>query len=152
MSARARYVTGTFGRLFVVRWRVFVLEHLSVVRRRISQARRAAGAPIAYLSLIPSSPRDFTDEERGALAEYLRQLLSGDCATIHHVIEGEGFVASARRSIVTNLALATAQRGAFHTYATLEEAIEEIAAELRAPKQQLLDEVRSAGLAFPEGG
>lgn len=143
------YVTSAiFGRVFAVRWHAFSLNALAEVRREVAVAHHTAGRPLAYLSLIPSSPRDFSDGERQALAAYVRDLLAGDCVSLHHVIEGAGFAASARRSIVTGLALAASRPEAFHTYATLQAAIDAIALEIGERPADLLDETRRRGISF----
>jgi len=143
------YVSGVLGRVFAVRWVRFTLATLSVVREEIATARRVTGRRLVYLSLIPATPRSFTDMERDALRGYLRDLLKHDCVSIHHVIAGTGFAASARRSIVTNLALAAARPDVFHTYATLEEALGEIAVEVGEAAGELLAEARRLDLELP---
>jgi hypothetical protein len=148
-SEPSRFVTATFDQLFVVRWRDYRPEDLASVRRRIAEVRRAIARPVLYLSLIPDSPHVFSEVERGVLVEYLRSLLADGCGGIHHVIDGEGFVASSRRSIVTNMALATKRPAVFKTHATLEDALAEIAPVLRRDPAELIAEARARGLAFP---
>jgi hypothetical protein len=142
------YVTGVIGRIFAVRWIVFSLPALSAVRQEIAEVRRTLVRRLVYLSLIPSSPRSFTEAEREFLGSYVRDLLVRDCQSIHHVIEGEGFVASTRRSIVTNLAVASSRPDVFHTHASLEAALESIAEEVGDSSAVLLSEARQRGLLF----
>jgi hypothetical protein len=148
LSEPTRYLTGNFDRVFVVRWRAFRLEDLAAVRARIAELRHTLARPVVYLSLIPDSPRSFTDAEREALQRYLEDLLSGDCKSIHHVVAGEGFQASARRSIVTNMALGTTRPGAFRTYSTLPDAVAAISDELQIPARDLLEQIAAQGLSF----
>jgi hypothetical protein len=105
-----------------VSWRGFTAEDLRAVIERVAQLRAETGAGVVYVSRVPADSRAFSAEERAALHEFLLALLPS-CASLHHVIEGDGFVKSARRSIVTNMALATPRPRDFHTYATLEEAL-----------------------------
>lgn len=144
-----RYATGVLGRLFVVRWRVFRLVDLADVRAQIAKVRRIGGRKLVYLSLIPASPRTFSQREEQALAGFLRDLLVHDCESIHHVIEGEGFVSSARRSIVTNMAISTSTPGAFQTYGTLEEAVAVLARTVRRSEDGLMTAMRERSLTFP---
>jgi hypothetical protein len=145
----ARFVTCVLGRIFAVRWVVFTLPALAEVRAQIADRRQRLGKRLDYLSLIPESPRTFTAQERELLGSYVRDLLVHDCAGIHHVIEGKGFVASARRSIVTSLALASATPECFHTYATLGEALRSLAADLGESPETLAAEARLGHLPFP---
>ncbi|HEY8038482.1 MAG TPA: hypothetical protein VIF15_01760 [Polyangiaceae bacterium] len=147
--SRPRYVTAVMGRVFAVRWRHFDPPDLARVRAEIADVRRILGRPLTYLSLVPASARTFSPGELEALADYLRDLLAHDCERIHHVIAGQGFAASARRSIVTNLALALVNPGVFHTHATLEEALTSIAGMIGVKEDQLLRDARAKGLAFP---
>jgi hypothetical protein len=144
----APYVSGVVGRVFAVRWRVFTLQALAALREEIAEARLILGKPLVYLSLIPSSPRTFTREEREALASFVRGLLVEDCSSIHHVIDGDGFAASARRSIVTNLAIASADPAAFHTYATLEDALAVVADETGESAEELMAEAAARRIPF----
>lgn len=144
-----RYVTGVFEGVFAVRWRIFTLPALAELREEVSQTRRNAGRRVVYLSLIPPSPHDFTDGERNVLASFVRDLLVHDCASIHHVIGGAGFTASARRSIVTGLALVVARPDAFHTHSSLEAALAGIAEETGVSADVLLADATSHDIPFP---
>jgi hypothetical protein len=143
------YVSAVLGRAFAVRWRVFTLHALGSVRDEVAEARRIAERPLVYLALIPSSPRAFTAAERDILASYVRDLLAQDCVSIHHVIDGDGFAASARRSILTNLAVASAHPRAFHTHASLRQALATVAEEIGDTAERLLAEAAKRGIPFP---
>lgn len=143
------FVTGVLGRVFVVRWVRFTLGALTTVRREIASSRRTVGRRLVYLSLIPATRHAFTDAERDALGAYVRDLLVRDCVSIHHVIAGAGFAASARRSIVTNLALSAARPEAFFTHASLEEALLAIADEVGKPGEELVEAAKGRGLGWP---
>jgi hypothetical protein len=143
------FVTGVFGRVFIVRWVRFHLAALTEVRAEIGLSRRTVGRRLVYLSLIPSTRHAFSDGERQALGAYVRDLLVRDCASIHHVIAGTGFAASARRSIVTNLALSAARPEVFFTHASLEEAVLAIAPEVGKTGGELVDAAKRRGLDFP---
>jgi len=142
------FVTGVFGQVFVVRWVRFHLAALTAVRVEIAASRQSVGRRLVYLSLIPSTRRAFTDGERDALGAYVRDLLVRDCGSIHHVIAGAGFAASARRSIVTNLALAAARPELFFTHATLEGALFAIAPEVGQSGEALVAAAKAGGLGL----
>ena len=143
-----RFVTATIQQLYAVRWSRFRLADLVAVRAEVASARIRARQELVYLSVVPASNRAFSQQEHAALGAYVKDLLT-DCVSIHHVVDGEGFVASARRSIVTQLALASARPDAFFTHATLEEAAAVIAPRLRMSSFALLDEARAHDLALP---
>jgi hypothetical protein len=144
------FVTGVLGRVFVVRWVRFTLDALTAVRGEVAASRLTIGRRLVYVSLIPATPRAFSDAERVALGAYVRDLLVHDCVSIHHVIAGTGFAASARRSIVTNLALSAARPEVFFTYASLEEALLAVAREVGKPGDELVEAAKSRGLGWPE--
>jgi hypothetical protein len=110
------------GPVLYVSWRGFTPGDLRAVIDHVTKLRGDTGAGVVYLSRVPADSRAFSSEERASLLEFLLAILPS-CASIHHVIEGEGFVKSARRSIVTNMALATPRARDFHTYATIDEAL-----------------------------
>jgi hypothetical protein len=145
------FVTGVLGRVFLVRWVNFHLAALQAVREEIAASRRTVGRRLVYLSLIPATRRDFSDPERDALAAYVRDLLVHDCASVHHVIAGTGFAASARRSIVTNLAVSAARPELFHTHASLEDALLAIASEVGKPGDHLVEWAKRRELRWPLG-
>jgi hypothetical protein len=151
-SEPSRYVAANFDHLYAVRWRAYRMEDLQAVRRRIAEMHRILRRPILYLSLIPSSEYVFSDEERDMLTEYLRDLAQAGCSGIHHVIGGEGFVASSRRSIVTQMAMTVGASSAvrFKTHASLEEALTDLATELRRVPEELIADAKARGLAFPQ--
>ena len=144
------YVAGVFEGVFAVRWRLFTLQALGKLRAEIAKARRLLGRRLVYLSLIPASPHDFSEAERKVLASFVKELLVHDCDSIHHVIAGAGFAASARLSIVTALALAATRPEAFHTHASLEAALVAIAAETAQPADRLMAEAAGAASPSPE--
>ena len=99
-------------------WRGFSLADLRAVIERIVGLRNALGTQVVYLSRIPSNARIFTKEENAALLEFLNTILPY-CAAIHHVIEGDGFVKSARQAVVMNMAAATSRPRIFFTHPSL---------------------------------
>src|SRR5580700_9318926 len=87
-------------------WRGFTPEDLNDLADRIADLRRALGCKVVYLARIPAGGRSFTAEDDVVLQKYLNRILPL-CATIHHVIEGDGFVKSARLATVNTLARST---------------------------------------------
>jgi hypothetical protein len=112
------FASTSLGPVLYVSWRGVSAEDLREVRDQVADLRRACGGPVVYLSRIPADNHVFSEEERTMLVEFLLAILPS-CASIHHVVEGSGFVKSARRSIVTNMALATPRSRDFFTYDTM---------------------------------
>jgi hypothetical protein len=106
-------------------WRGFTADELREVGLRISDLRRALGQPVVYVARIPAGGGGFTHEEHTTLLEFLLSILPY-CATVHHVLEGDGFVKSARRATLTNLANATPRSRDFHAHELLDGAFSTI--------------------------
>lgn len=121
------YLLTIRGPVAYVSWRGLRPGDLDAVRGEIANLRRRRAAPVVYLSRIPGSGGAFTEEERRVLTEFLISLVP-ECAAIHHVIEGEGFLVGARRAIVTTMAQATSRPRIFHTHAKFAEAAASIGA------------------------
>jgi hypothetical protein len=108
-----------------VSWRGFTSRELREVTEELAEMQRTSGKPVAYLSRIPAGAYVFTDGDQAVLLRFLQTILAY-CATIHHIVDGDGFIKSARLAIVTNLALATARPRDLHTHASIEDAAEVI--------------------------
>jgi hypothetical protein len=142
------FVSGSIGRIYVVRWRHYRLADVPIVRSEIAELRRLVGGRLVYLSLIPDGAHTFSAHEIDALSGFVRELLERDCESIHHVVAGEGFVASARRSLITKIALESARPKLFHVYESLGEALGAIAKTRGESKQALLEQARARNLDF----
>ena len=86
-----------------------------------AELRRSSGTPVAYVSLLPASGHVFTEEAQSVFLGFFHSILA-HCATVHHIIEGDGFLKSGRLAIVTKLALGTARPRDFHTHSSLDDA------------------------------
>jgi hypothetical protein len=108
-----------------VSWRGFTADDLRAIAEEIAEMRRTTARPVAYFSRIPPGRHVFTEPEQDVLLRFLQAILP-HCDSIHHVIEGDGFVKSNRLAIVTTLSARTARPRAFYTHQTLEEGIRSI--------------------------
>jgi hypothetical protein len=100
-------------------WSGFTTGDLRDLAGRISDLRRTTGRPVVYVARIPGGGPAFTAEEQVVLLEYLKEILPF-CAALHHIIEGDGFVKSARLATVNNLARATSRARDFVVHETLD--------------------------------
>jgi hypothetical protein len=101
-------------------WRGYTPSELREVADRLAEVRRSSGRPVAYIAQLPASGHVFTESDQGVLLGFLQTILPS-CATIHHIIEGDGFLKSGRLAIVATLAQSTPRPRDFYTHATLEE-------------------------------
>jgi len=109
------FVSSVRGQVLYVTWRGFDADDLRGVAAAVLELRRATGKPVVFLSRVPASDHVFTDEERALMLDFFLAILPS-CASVHHVLEGAGFLKSGRRAIVTNLALATPRPRDFFTH------------------------------------
>lgn len=115
------FATKTGGPVLYVSWRGFTVSDLDAVTAQVTELRRAVGADIVYVARLPGDGRVFSDDDHAVLLRFLLTILPS-CASIHHVVEGDGFLKSARHAIVTNMAHATPRPRDFHAHATIAEA------------------------------
>jgi hypothetical protein len=109
------------GPVLYVSWRGLSRDDLREVTASLARVRASIGRGAIYLARIPYDNSMLTSDELAVLHEFLVGILAS-CASIHHVVEGDGFVKSARRAIVTNLALGTPRPRDFYTHSTMAEA------------------------------
>jgi hypothetical protein len=100
-------------------WSGFTTADLRDLAGRIADLRRATGRPVVYVARIPGGGPGFTVEEQAALLEYLKEIVPF-CAALHHIIEGDGFIKSARLATVNNLARATSRARDFVVHETID--------------------------------
>ena len=99
----------------------FTVTDLRDVTDHIAEMRRKSKQGVVYLSRIPAGAHVFTDDEQKVLHGFLVAILP-NCASIHHVVEGDGFVRSARLGIVSHMASQTPRARDFYVHATLDDA------------------------------
>src|SRR5580692_2517310 len=96
-------------------WKGFTQADLREVTRRLEALRARTGQPAVYFARIPGSGPIFSSEEAAQLLEFLLGILPS-CVAIHHVIEGDGFIKSARLATVTTMALSTPRQRDFYVH------------------------------------
>jgi hypothetical protein len=115
------FKSSTRGPVLYVSWRGYTREDLEDVAAAAASLRATLGRDVVYLSRIPYDLTMLSPEAHSQIFQFLERILP-HCATVHHVIEGDGFVKSARRAIVTNMALATPRARDFYTHSSMTEA------------------------------
>jgi hypothetical protein len=136
-----------------VAWRGFSGGDLREITEKVGELRRVGAHPVAYLARIPAEHHVFSDEDKKVLLAFLNGILPF-CVSIHHVIEGDGFLKSARLAFVTNLAHGTPRPRDFYVHATLEEGLRAMKAlygvDLRASASGGIPSERAGELAAKE--
>ena len=95
-------------------WRGFVPDDLRDVTRLRSRSRcaRSSARPPCISRVSPGSGGVFTPDDTAALLDFLRGIVPL-CTAIHHVIEGDGFIKSARMASLRTMARQTRRPRAF---------------------------------------
>lgn len=115
------FATKSRGPVLYVSWRGFTQSDLDAVAAHVTDLRRSSGTDVVYVARLPGDGRAFSDDDHAVLLRFLLTILPS-CVSIHHVIEGDGFLKSARHAIVNNMALATPRPRDFYAHATIAEA------------------------------
>ena len=102
-------------------WHGFVPDELRDAALRVTEHKRACGRNVVYVAGTPGGGGLLSDEQSASLLEFLLAILPA-CAALHHIIAGDGFIKSARRAMLTNLANATPRARDFHAHETLDAA------------------------------
>jgi hypothetical protein len=117
------YTSAVLDGLYVLRWGARP-ETADAPRfaSEIKQARLKQGAPLIAMFIVPSGSEAPSEEIRKQQAALLPQLMN-DLRYGIAVFEGEGFVASFKRSVFIAILLLTSKRLPFHVRASVEEAL-----------------------------
>jgi hypothetical protein len=99
----------------------FTPTDLRDVTDHIAEMRRKTRHGVLYLARIPAGTHAFSEDEQKMLHAFLVAILP-NVASVHHVIEGDGFVRSARLGVVTHMAGQTPRARDFYVHASLEDA------------------------------
>jgi hypothetical protein len=115
------YTTGSFGRVFFVKWQSGPEPAaLAQLEQQLAAATKLAG-PVSFLTVVQKDAPVPTSTERKALEAFALRIRPL-CEHAYLVIEGEGFKASIQRSVIIGLTFFK-ERGYTSIYKTVAEAL-----------------------------
>jgi hypothetical protein len=130
------YRTGRFGCVFYVVWQETPDAHnLAALEPLLREAAQAHGAPVSYVTVLPSKLPVPTPEQRKALDAY-SQRVRPFVEHAYMVVEGEGFGASIHRSVIIGL-IFWKERGLTTVCKRVQEALHQIAGRVGADEGAL---------------
>jgi hypothetical protein len=113
--------TWFLGGVYFAHWLRPDVADFARVAREITDARLRAGQAVVYLSLLREDTAPFDEPSRLGLLTHVGEVLDR-CTSMHFVVEGHGFRASAHRSMVAGILLAK-RRGHLFVHGSVPEAL-----------------------------
>jgi hypothetical protein len=130
------------GTVAMVRWgKELAITDCLALPREIDEARRRAGEPIVFVSIVPADMRVPSAEARQAFSRAVDHMKK-ECTSVHVVIEGAGFVQATLRSVLTAWNFATRTQHMVTVHASLEQALRVIAETVHIDPNALLSTAR----------
>lgn len=132
------------GAVFCV-WGQPTLEDVDAVLRELRAAAARARGPIVYITRVPSDAPTPDPEVRARLNAVM-PLIPTLCSSYHVVLEGSGFVAAVKRSVLISLFQISPRRNTFFVHATADGVIPKLPPEKHARVRRLLLQAQQDGL------
>jgi hypothetical protein len=132
------------GALFCV-WGEPTLADVEILMKELRAAAAKAGGPIVYVTRIPLDAPTPNPTVRARLNAVMPTITTL-CSTYHVVLEGSGFVAAMKRSVLLSLFQISPRRNTFFVHASVDEIASKLAPEKRATLRKLLVQVEKEGL------
>jgi hypothetical protein len=111
----------------------------------LGEAAAHAGAPVTYITRVPvDAPAPDAD-----VRQYLDSLMPRVvecCETYHVILEGSGFLAAVKRSVLVGIFQIRWRNGTFFVHADISEVTSKISRERRPGVEALLERARAMGL------
>ncbi|HET9930875.1 MAG TPA: hypothetical protein VFQ35_09320 [Polyangiaceae bacterium] len=115
------------------------------ILENLGDAASRAGAPVTYITRVPvDAPAPEAD-----VRQYLDSLMPrvvDYCKTYHVILEGVGFLAAVKRSVLVGIFQVRWRNGTFFVHAGSNEVLEKVGTERRAGVEALLQQARTLGL------
>lgn len=132
------------GAVFCV-WGEPMLADVDAVLRELRAAVTRAGGPVVYITRVPKDAPIPAPEVRTRLNAVM-PLIPTLCSSYHVVLEGSGFVAAVKRSVLISLFQISARRNTFFVHAKAEEVLSKLPPEKHARVRRLLIHAQQDGL------
>jgi hypothetical protein len=120
----------TINRAFLVRWSEPTMQDVQRVLAELAKAQSAAGVPLYFVAIIPQDSAPPPADVRKAMDVALARACD-TCASVHFVVEGEGFKHTILRTILAANILASGRRGKVFVASSAEEMVEKSPHETR---------------------
>ena len=132
------------GALFVL-WGKPTPEDMNLVVDRAETMVRASGRPLVYITRVPVDAPPPDAEARKCL-DGLMPRMKAACSSYHVVLEGVGFVSSAKRAILAGLMQFGWPRSTFFVHASAREVLFAVPREVRPDVEAILALAEGQGL------
>jgi hypothetical protein len=143
------FATAFVRPVFFVRWAAPRLADVPRVAAEFNRAHEAAGQPLVYIAIVPEDSQPPDEPTRKSMTSGANNVLDR-CASMHLVLEGEGFRQAILRNVVAGMVLLGGRREKLSISRTAEEALDEalrrIPAELKFDKQSVLRKASERGI------
>jgi hypothetical protein len=135
------------GRVMLAVWGRPEMDDIVACRAAVSSLHKQCG-PVVFISRVPSNEAAPDDQVRDAITELLGEFMS-DLASFHAVLEGRGFFAAAKRTVLATVFLMTGKRLKYHVHSTLDQVLESVSPSDRNEVAAALMNFRNRGLIRP---
>ncbi len=132
------------GALFCV-WGQPTLADVENVLRELRAAAAKARGPVVYVTRLPSDAPAPSPEVRAYLNSVM-PVITTLCSSYHVVLEGSGFLAAVKRSVLISLFQISPRRNTFFVHATVDGVASKVPPEKHAVLKKLLQQADRDGL------
>jgi hypothetical protein len=133
-----------FGAVFSV-WGEPSRADIDRVAEAMRTARANAGEQITYVTRVPMDAPAPEPEVRRRL-DALMPMVVENCATYHVILEGGGFLAAVKRSVLVSIFQIRWRSGTFFVHSNCDEVLAAVSPSRRAGVEALLKRAREQGL------
>src|SRR5262245_59985532 len=106
-------------------------EDMDLVLKELRETAAASGRPVVYVTRVPVNAPAPDAEVKRHLDGLMRDVVAV-CSTYHVVLEGKGFVAAIKRTVLSSLMQIGWRRGLFFVHAFTSEVLHNVPASIGA--------------------
>jgi hypothetical protein len=125
-------------------------EDMDLVLKELRETADISGGPVAYVTRVPANSPAPDAEVRRHLDALMPEVVKC-CSTYHVVLEGKGFVAAIKRTVLSSLFQIGWKRGLFFVHAFPSEVVHNVAAARVSEVTSVLERAKVVGLFTTEG-
>ena len=139
------YETVRFKHVFMACWKTPLLSDGPLIVHETKQFHEEVNKPVLFVSVAPMNSPPPPDDLRKYMGEHVDEML-GYCSELHIVIEGTGFMQSAKRMAMASIVLISGMRKRMFVHESVEKARAAMPVNDRDPFAQAIARAESAGL------